>query len=115
MKTLEDSVWVVVMVVGFAGGCVANIVDPSRRGAWGFAGAALIGIFCGGVAGISANLFGVSTAGTVLITAVSAVLGDRILSAILLTRSQHNYNVHGGQNVFGRNDGGQHTDGGQDE
>jgi len=86
--------WFVIGVIAFLGGVVANVIVPARRGTLGFAGAALIGVFCGGVAGISANAFGVGQGWEYLIAGIAAVLGDRTLSGALVARDNRVTNVH---------------------
>lgn len=98
--------WLFITIFAFLGGIVANIVVPSRRGAWGFLGAAVIGVFCGCCAGLSAQAFGANAGWQFIISAMSAVIGDRVLTAVLMTFHGKNYNIaiHGGQNNIGDND-----------
>lgn len=86
--------WFIIGTIAFIGGVVANVIVPSRRGTLGFAGAALIGVFCGGVSGICANSFGAAPGLTYLIAAISAVLGDRVLSGVLAVRQMRTVHVH---------------------
>lgn len=95
--------WVVITVLAFMGGVVANIVAPSRRGMWGFAGAAIVGVFCGCAAGLSAHAFGAHEGAQYLIASGAGVFGDRVLSGILQSRKEMNVNVSGGLNNIGDN------------
>jgi MFS family permease len=100
--------WAIITVIAFLGGVVANIIVPYRRGVWGFVGAALVGIFCGGVTGICAQAFGASEGWQWIFAAAAGVFGDRGLSAVLITRSQReektviNNTISGGLNNIGQ-------------
>lgn len=99
--------WLIIGVIGFLGGVVANIIVPVRRGAWGFLGAAVIGVFCGGVAGIIAHSYDAPYGVQWGLSALVGVLGDRLLSGILAYRKEHqNIYIQGGsnQNHFGQGD-----------
>lgn len=103
--------WPTIGIIAFLGGIVSNIIMPKRRGAMGFISAAIVGIFSGGVAGVAANYFELHLGMQVLITAAFAVMGDRILTAILITRQEKlqnitNVTIEGGnnQNQFGDGD-----------
>jgi hypothetical protein len=92
---LEDrlnALWIVLFST--SGGLVANMVDPSRRGAWGFLGAAFIGSFCGGAAGLCIMLFGSPPYVYVMVSAVVGVFGDRMLAAVLVKRMQGNQTIN---------------------
>ncbi len=101
--------YLVIGIIAFLGGVVANIVAPSRRGVAGFISAAIVGVFCGGVAGMAAHAYGASPGSTYLVCAACGVLGDRLLSALLERFSNRpavvnhfngdNANVAQGQNV----------------
>lgn len=95
--------WLLIGLIAFGGGVVNNIIIPARRGVWGFAAAALIGVFCGGVAGIVANGAGWPEWSQWLIAAIVGVMGDRFLSSILRYRLDHqtvnNYGPVGQQNL----------------
>lgn len=99
--------WFTVGILGFLGGVVSNIIVPLRRGVLGFISAAMVGVFCGGVAGIVANSFEVHYGIQYGTAAMVGVMGDRILTALMqwrLTRGQttiHNYGPT--QQQFGNN------------
>lgn len=90
--------WLVIGVIGFLGGLVANIVVPIRRGALGFLSAAIVGVFCGGVSGIIAHAYDAPYGIQYGVAALVGVMGDRILSSIMVYRNEHQINIHGGQN-----------------
>ncbi len=95
-----NALWIVLFAT--SGGLVANMIDPSRRGAFGFLGAAFIGVFCGGAAGLCIMLFGAPPYVYVMASAVVGVFGDRVLTAVLVRRLQKQYytiNNHGIANV----------------
>lgn len=95
--------WLVIGVIGFLGGLVANIVVPVRRGALGFASAAIVGVFCGGVSGIIAHAYDAPYGVQYGVAAMVGVLGDRILSFVMAYRVAHqNVYVQGGQNNIGK-------------
>lgn len=97
--------WLVIGVIGFLGGVVANIVVPVRRGAIGFLGAAIVGVFTGGVSGIIAHAYEAPYGVQYGVAAAVGVLGDRILSWIMAYRVEHQQiHVHGGQNNIGQTD-----------
>lgn len=97
--------WLVIAVIAFVGGLVANIVVPQRRGVWGFFGAATIGTFCGGVAGIMAISVEAHPVWQCFVASVAGVLGDRVLSGILQFKlsgnTTNNFNSTNQQNQFG--------------
>ncbi len=98
--------WLVLGLMGFTGGIVANIIVPVRRGIYGFMSAAIVGVFCGGVAGMIANAYDVHVGIQYFVTATVGVLGDRVLSLIMTLRrdgASTNINISGGQNVVGDN------------
>ena len=80
---------------------------PVRRGALGFLAAAIVGVFCGGVAGITVSALEWHPALQYVITAGTGVLGDRVLSGIMSIRISQskvtNVSITGGnnQNAFG--------------
>lgn len=99
--------WLLIAIIAFLGGVVANIVAPTRRGVLGFVSAAVVGIFCGGVAGLAANSYGASPGAQYLLSAFCGVMGDRLLSALLerfknTPSSPTHVSVHGGINNIGQ-------------
>jgi len=102
----RDYTWFAVAIISFMAGVVANIVYPNRRGVLGFISAAVIGIFCGGVSGMSAHALELHNSWVYVISASVAVLGDRVLTFVLCRRERQTTNnyINGGQNAFGNNE-----------
>lgn len=104
-KPTED--WLVIGVISFCAGIVANIIVPTRRGIFGFLSAAIVGVFCGGVAGMIAQAYDVHVGMQYAVCATVGVMGDRILSFIMKWRQETastTINVTGGKNTnhFGK-------------
>lgn len=101
--------WLTIAVIAFFAGIVTNILVPARRGLWGFASSAIVSVFCGGVAGITAHAFNLPEGVQFLVAAGVGVFGDRFLVLLLSLRFGTNgsINIYGGnnQNAFG-DDGG---------
>lgn len=72
--------WIILGLLGFGGGVAVNIVSPRMRGAWGFIGASMVGLFCGLTAGMTANAFELHVGWQRFLTAIVGVLGYQILS-----------------------------------
>ena len=97
--------WIFIGIVAFIAGIVSNIVKPKRRGLLGFAAAGIIGIFCGGIAGVCSVSFGITVEGQIFIAAIVGISSDRLLTFLLCDRITNNqYNsgnatgVQGNQN-----------------
>lgn len=90
----KASDWLIITVIAFMGGLVNNIIDPTRRGMLGFGVAAFVGLFCGGVAGISAHAFGAPAGLQYILSAAAAVFGDRALSGGLVMWRQRNITIN---------------------
>lgn len=96
----DKSNWLDLGIIAFLGGIVANIIVPSRRGLGGFMSAAIIGIFCGGVAGIIAAAFEVHYGVQCFITAAAGVSGDQMLQFVLTVKQRStviNNTIYGSQ------------------
>lgn len=95
--------WVVIGVIAFVGGLVRNIIVPSRRGIFGYAGAALIGVFCGCTLGFSAHAAEWPRYAQWLLTGAVAFLGDQLLAALSRWKfhEAHTPKVHYGDVVSG--------------
>lgn len=99
----KDS-WLVITIVAFVGGIVANIVRPSRRGIVGFASAGLVAAFAGFTAGMLFGVFGYVTEVQIVVAAVVGILGDRIITWLLHTKFFGDKTIivnKGGTNVQG--------------
>ena len=77
---MSDSTWVVIALIAFLAGIVANIVRPTRRGVLGFVASGTVSVFCGTVAAISTEL---DLSNRVVIAAVVGILSDKILDWVL--------------------------------
>lgn len=93
--------WLFLGIIGFMGGIAANICVPSLRGAWGFAAAAFLGVFCGGVAGISAHAAEAHPAVQYLLAAIAGVIGYPLIALIRSLKfgagtTTINNEIHGG-------------------
>lgn len=98
--------WLAITIFAFLGGIVSNIIVPSRRGALGFVGAAVIGIFTGCSAGFSAYAFGAPLGVILIVSSAAGVCGDRFLTALLKSTTERamTVNISGGLNNVGDND-----------
>lgn len=99
------SSWMLIMVVAFIGGIVANIVRPTRRGVIGFAASGLVSVFCGTVAAVCSKL---DIEQQILVAAIVGVMSDKLLTWGLnfeFTQKviNNNFNAKNQQNQIGEN------------
>lgn len=88
--------WLISWMFGLLGGTVNNIIVPARRGILGFAAAAVVGGFCGGLAGTIAWSSGFAVGVQWAAAGLCGVCGDRILTWVL-TGHDGITNVNGGR------------------
>jgi uncharacterized membrane protein YeaQ/YmgE (transglycosylase-associated protein family) len=100
----NTSDWLILGLIAFTAGIVSNIIVPDRRGLAGFVAAAIVGVFTGGVAGITANAYDMHPGLQYIISAASGFIGYRVLAwvaSVHTGRGDTTVNINGGQNVIG--------------
>lgn len=95
--------WIILGLIAFTAGIVSNIIVPDRRGILGFLAAAIVGVFTGGVAGISANAYDIHPGAQYLISATAGFFGYKLLRWAMKwgAGAVTTVNISGGQNVIG--------------
>lgn len=99
----KTSDWLTLGLIAFIAGIVSNIIIPDRRGVLGFLSAAVVGVFCGGVAGITASAYEIHPGAQYMISAAMGLFGYKALKWIMRISSvtETIVNISGGQNVIG--------------
>ena len=76
---------VAIAIIAFGIGLARSIVSPSRRGIAGFVTAMVVAVICGCFAGFMSSSIGLNPAWQYATSAFFAVMGDRVIFAMLQT------------------------------